>query len=125
MTVFKDFLICSVPQADCRLTVLNKILSKTELLCHTHLAYSLVNLWGKRFKQRNQDMRFLTIDHFIKIFFDTCQTEHPRTSGVYYYTANISAVKITVFRRVRFPTVFPLYFLHSITAPSTVEKCKH
>ena len=41
------------------------------------------------------------------------------------YTANISAVKITVFRRVPFPTVIPLYYLHLITAPSTVEKCKH
>ena len=40
-------------------------------------------------------------------------------------TANISAVKITVFRRVLFPTVIPLYYLHLITAPSTVEKCKH
>ena len=50
-----------------------------------------------------------------------------RLSTILYsiYTANISAVKITVFRRVRFPTVFPLYFLHSITAPSTVKKCKH
>ena len=28
------------------------------------------------------------------------------------YTANISAVKITVFRRVPFSTVFSLYFLH-------------
>ena len=41
------------------------------------------------------------------------------------YTANISAVKITVFRRVPFPAVIPLYYLHLITAPSTVEKCKH
>ena len=41
------------------------------------------------------------------------------------FTANISAVKITVFRRVPFPTVIPLYYLHLITAPSTVEKCKH
>ena len=31
---------------------------------------------------------------------------------VLLYTANISAVKITVFRRVMFPTVFSLYFLH-------------
>ena len=41
------------------------------------------------------------------------------------YTANISAVKITVFRRVPFPAVIPLYYLHLITALSTVEKCKH
>ena len=41
------------------------------------------------------------------------------------YTANISAVKITVFRRVPFPDVIPLYYLHLITALSTVEKCKH
>ena len=41
------------------------------------------------------------------------------------YTANKSAVKITVFRRVPFPAVIPLYYLHSITALSTVEKCKH
>ena len=40
-------------------------------------------------------------------------------------TANISAVKITVFRRIPFPAVLPLYYLHLITAPSTVEKCKH
>ena len=42
-----------------------------------------------------------------------------------WYTANISAVKITVFRRVPFPAVIPLYYLHLITALSTVEKCKH
>ena len=50
------------------------------------------------------------------------------TSNAYFWqlcTANISAVKITVFRRVSFPTVIPLYYLHLITAPSTVEKCKH
>ena len=41
------------------------------------------------------------------------------------YTVNISAVKITVFRRVPFPAVIPLYYLHLITALSTVEKCKH
>ena len=41
------------------------------------------------------------------------------------YTANISAVKITVFRRVPFPAVILLYYLHLITALSTVEKCKH
>ena len=40
-------------------------------------------------------------------------------------TANISAVKITVFRRVPFPAVIPLYYLHLITALNTVEKCKH
>ena len=41
------------------------------------------------------------------------------------FTANISAVKITVFRCVPFPAVIPLYYLHLITALSTVEKCKH
>ena len=41
------------------------------------------------------------------------------------HTANISAVKITFFRRVPFPAVIPLYYLHLITALSTVEKCKH
>ena len=41
------------------------------------------------------------------------------------HTANISAVKITVFQRVPFPAVIPLYYLHLITALSTVEKCKH
>ena len=42
-----------------------------------------------------------------------------------YYTVNISAVKITVFRCVPFPAVLSLYFLHCTTAPITVEKCKH
>ena len=44
---------------------------------------------------------------------------------LFHYTANISAVKITVFWRVPFPAVIPLYYLHLITALSTVEKCKH
>ena len=49
----------------------------------------------------------------------------PLSSQLTKYTANISAVKITVFRRVPFPAVIPLYYLHLITALSTVEKCKH
>ena len=43
----------------------------------------------------------------------------------YTNTANISTVKIIVFRHVQFPAVIPLYYLHLITALSTVEKCKH
>ena len=39
-----------------------------------------------------------------------------RKRTVYQNTANISAVKITVFRRVPFPAVIPLYYLHLITA---------
>ena len=54
--------------------------------------------------------------------FRLCKTVGSLTSP---YTANISAVKITVFRRVPFPAVIPLYYLHLITALSTVEKCKH
>ena len=37
---------------------------------------------------------------------------------IFTYTANISAVKITVFRRVPFPAVLLLYFLHCKTTCS-------
>ena len=76
---------------------------------------------------------------FVTVFKESynCQTSHnlgrnqlPKPLLLpleenYGYTANISAVKITVFRRVPFPAVIPLYYLHLITALSTVEKCKH
>ena len=61
----------------------------------------------------------ITFNHNLRYHF-TCHL-----SCKYSYTANISAVKITVFRRVPFPAVIPLYYLHLITALSTVEKCKH
>ena len=41
------------------------------------------------------------------------------------YTANIFNVVLTVFTCVPFSNVIPLYGLHLITAPCTVEKCKH
>ena len=41
------------------------------------------------------------------------------------HTANIFNIIFTLFTSVPFPTVIPLYGLHLITAPSTVEKCKH
>ena len=41
------------------------------------------------------------------------------------YTANIFNVIFTLFMCVPFSTVIPMYGLHLITAPSTVEKCKH
>ena len=40
-------------------------------------------------------------------------------------TANIFNVIFTLFTCVPFSTVIPLYSLHLIIAPSTVEKCKH
>ena len=41
------------------------------------------------------------------------------------YTANIFNVIFTVFTCVPFSNVIPLYGLHLVIAPSTVEKCKH
>ena len=41
------------------------------------------------------------------------------------HTANIFNVFFTLFTCVPLSTVIPLYCLHLITAPSTVEKCKH
>ena len=41
------------------------------------------------------------------------------------YTANIFNVIFTLFTCVPFSNVIPLYGLHLITAPCTVEKCKH
>ena len=45
--------------------------------------------------------------------------------GFYTYTANIFNVIFTVVMCVPFSNVITLYGLHQITAPSTVEKCKH
>ena len=65
------------------------------------------------------NIRFLVVKkHNFVVFFSSLLPFN-------YCTANISAVKITVFRRVPFPAVIPLYYLHLITALSTVEKCKH
>ena len=44
---------------------------------------------------------------------------------VFYYTANIFNVIFTLFTGVPLSTVIPLYCLHLITAPSTVENCKN
>ena len=41
------------------------------------------------------------------------------------HTANIFNVIFTLFTCVPFSNVIPLHCLHLITAPSTVEKCKH
>ena len=41
------------------------------------------------------------------------------------HTANIFNVIFSLFKCVPLSTVIPLYYLHLITAPSTVEKCKH
>ena len=42
-----------------------------------------------------------------------------------FYIAYIFIVIFTLFTCVPLSTVIPLYCLHLITAPSTVEKCKH
>ena len=62
---------------------------------------------------------------FYLQYFDSMTHWNLSSHHFAYYTVNISAVKITVFRCVPFPATLSLYFLHCTTAPITVEKCKH